>query len=83
MQKKDNKVDNKTDYEEDRQRKKRQKEREINIDVDSPKKSTVLSPHIGLSARAKNKKKLCNYISLVAKYTFFVAKLMFSHSYAD
>ena len=41
MQKKDNKVDNKTAYEEDSQRKKRQKEREINIDVDSPKRSTV------------------------------------------
>ena len=31
----------------------------------------------------QQKKNLCNYIPLGGKYTLFIAKLMFSHSYAD
>ena len=77
MQKKDDKVGNKTANNEERQRKKEEQGRQIKVDSQQ-KKVQIL----GLCVWVKNKK-LFNYVQLVGKYTFYVAKLTFSHPYAN
>lgn len=72
MQKEGDKVDNKTAYKEDRPREKRELERKIEVQI-------LPCMH----ARKTTKKNLCNYIRFGGKYTLFIAKLMFSPSYAD
>ena len=61
---------------EERQRKKREQERKIEIDLQ--RKVQILA-----FAHAWNTKKLFNYIRLVEKHAFFLAKLLFSLSYAN
>ena len=76
MQKKDDKVGNKTANKQERQRKKREQERKM--EIYSLKKVQILA-----LAHAWKTKKLFNYVRLLEKYTFFLAKLIFSHSYAN
>ena len=76
MQKKDNKVGNKTANKEEGQRKKT--EQDGKIEIDSQKKGKILA-----CAHAWKTKKVFNYILLVRKYAFSVAKLIFSLSYAN
>ena len=74
MQKKDDKMSNKTANKEGKEGEKRERERKI--EVDSLKKT---SPNFGFCACVKNKKAvLLRQIS--RKKTFFLAKLVFSHS---
>ena len=61
---------------EERQRKKREQERKIEIDLQ--RKVQILA-----FAHAWKTKKLVNYIRLVEKHAFFLAKLLFSLSYAN
>ena len=74
MQMKDDKVSNKTAYKQERQRKKR--ERETKIKIDSQKKSKFW-----LLRMREKQKDLLRHIT--RKYAFFLAKLIFSHSYAN
>ena len=76
MQKKDDKVGNKTAFQEEREREKREQERKIQIG--SPKKVQILA-----LAQAWKSNKLFNYVRLVEKYAFFLAKPIFSHSYVN
>ena len=72
MQKKDDKVGNTTVNKEGKEEKKIERERKIEIDSQK-------SPRPNLCVKTK---KLFNYIRLAGKYPFFLAKLVFSHSYA-
>ena len=56
---------------------KKKSERQIKIDWQQKK-----SPNFGLCGWVKNKK-LFNYVLLVGKYVFYVAKLTLSHPYAN
>ena len=76
MQNKDHKVGNKTANKQERQRKKREQDRKI--EIDSQKKVQILA-----FAHVWKTKKVFNYISLVKKHAFFLAKLFFSLSYAN
>ena len=76
MQNKDDKVGNKTANKQERQRKKREQERKIEIDLQ--KRVQILA-----FAHAWKTKKLFNYVRLVEKHAFFLAKLFFSPSYAN
>ena len=76
MQNKDHKVGNKTADKQERQRKKREQDRKIEIDLQ--KKVQILA-----FAHVWKTKKVFNYISLVKKHAFFLAKLFFSLSYAN
>ena len=76
MQSKDDKVGNKTANKQERQRKKREQERKIEIDLQK-------NVHILAFAHAWKTKKLFNYVRLVKKHAFFVAKLFFSFSYSN
>ena len=76
MQNKDHKVGNKTADKQERQRKKREQDRKI--EIDSQKKVQILA-----FAHVWKTKKVFNYISLVKKHGFFLAKLFFSLSYAN
>ena len=76
MQNKDHKVGNKTADKQERQRKKREQDRKI--EIDSQKKVQILA-----FAHVWKTKKVFNYISLVKKHAFFLAKLFFSLSYAN
>ena len=53
------------------------REREIKIEIDSQKVQILACAH------ACKTKMLFNYVLLVGKFAFFVAKLIFSHSYAN
>ena len=75
MQKKDDKVGNKIAYEKERQRKKESERENRNRFA---KKVQILA-----FAHAWKTKKLFNYVRLVGKYAFFLAKLIFSQSYAN
>ena len=74
MQNKDDKVGNKTANKQERQREKREQERKIEIDLQK-------KVHILAFAHAWKTKKL-NYVRLVKKHAFFLAKLFFSLSYS-
>ena len=76
MQNKDDKVGNITANKQERQRKKREQERKI--EMDSQKRVQILA-----FAHAWKTKKLFNYVRLVEKHAFFLAKLYFSLSYAN
>ena len=71
MQKKDDKVwATKPQIEKEKKEKKERKRvRERKIEIDSRMR--------------EKQKKLFNYVRLVGKYVFFLAKLVFSHSYAN
>ena len=76
MQNKDDKVGNKTANKQERQREKREQERKI--EIDSQKQVQILA-----FAHEWKTKKLFNYVRLVEKHAFFLAKLIFSLSYAN
>ena len=76
MQNKDDNVGNKTANKQERQREKREQERKIAID--SQKRSKFWLLHM-----REKQKKLFNYVRLVEKHAFFLAKLFFSPSYAN
>ena len=79
MQNKDDKVGNKTANKQERQREKREQERKIHKKIlDSQKKVKILA-----FAHAWKTKKRFNYVRLVEKRAFFLAKLFFSLSYAN
>ena len=80
MQKKDDKVGNITANKEGKEGKKRERERKIEIDS---RKIKIKKVQILAFAHAWKTKKLFDYIILVGKYAFFLAKLIFSHSYAN
>ena len=73
-QMKDDKVSNKTAYKRERQRKKRERETKIKIDSQKMSKFWLF--------RMCEKQKTY-YVRLVEKYAFFLAKLIFSHFYAN
>ena len=74
MQKKDDKVNNKTANKKKGKGKKKESER-WKIEIDRPKKLA--------SAYAWKTKKPFDYLQLVGKYAFFVAKFISSHCYAN
>ena len=74
MQKKDDKEGNKIADKEERQRKIRER-------GERSKEIRKKNPNFGFCACEKHKK-LFNYVRLVRKYAFFLAKPIFSHSYA-
>ena len=76
MQNKDNKVGNKTANKQERQKKKKEQKRKI--EIDSQKKVQIFA-----FAHTWKTKKLFNYVRLVEKHAFFLAKLLFSLSYAN
>ena len=76
MQKKDDKVGNKTANSEERQRTK--EEREGQIRIDSQQKSKFWPVRM-----REKQKKAFDYVLLVGKYAFYVAKLTLSHPYAN
>ena len=76
MLNKDDKVGNKTANKQERQREKREQERKIEIDLQT--KVQILA-----FACAWKTKKLFNYVRLVEKHAFFLAKLFSSLSYAN
>ena len=76
MQNLDHKVGNKTADKQERQRKKREQDRKI--EIDSQQKVQILA-----FAHAWKTKKRFNYVRLVEKRAFFLAKLFFSLSYAN
>ena len=76
MQNKDDKVGNKTANKQERQRKKREQERKI--EIDSQKKVQIRA-----FVHAWKTKKLFNYVRLVEKHAFFLAKHFFSLSYVN
>ena len=71
---KDDKLGNKTSNKLERQRK---KESDREIEIDSQKKDQILAFVLEWKTN-----KLFNYVILVEKYAFFLAKLIFSHFYA-
>ena len=73
MQKKDDKVDNKIANKEGKTKKAREKDRN---------RFAKKSPNFGFCAYV-NEKKLFNYVRLVGQNVFFLAKLVFSHNYAN
>ena len=76
MQNKDDKVGNKTANKQERQRKKkRAREKDWSTFA---KKGQILA-----FAHAWKTKKLFNYVRLVEKHAFFLAKLFFSLSYTN
>ena len=75
MQKKDDKVSNKTANKK-KGKGKKQGEREKKIETDRQKKLMA-------SAYAWKTKKPFDYLRLVGKYAFFVAKFICSHCYAN
>ena len=72
----DDKVGNKTANKQERQREKREQERKIEIDLQK-------RVQIFAFAHAWKTKKLFNYVRLVEKHAFLLAKLFFSPSYAN
>ena len=75
-QNKDDMVGNKTANRQERQKKKR--EQETKIEIDLQKRVQILA-----FAHAWKTKKLFNYVRLVEKHAFLLAKLFFSLSYAN
>ena len=73
MQRKDDKVGNKTTNKEEKEGGK-----ESEWEKDRNREVQILA-----FAHAWTTKKLINYVRLVGKYAFFLAKLIFSHSYAN
>ena len=69
-------VGNKTANRQERQKKKR--EQETKIEIDLQKRVQILA-----FAHAWKTKKLFNYVRLVEKHAFLLAKLFFSLSYAN
>ena len=80
MQKKDNKVGNKTTKKEGKKEKKRTREKNRNRFA---RKTTLNNSKFWLLRMRQGKKKPFNYVRLVGKYAFFLAKLAFSHCYAN
>ena len=78
MQMKDDKVGKKTANKDWRKEKEKKRAREKDRN-----RFAKLSQNSGLCACVKTKKKLFNYALLVGKFAFFVAKLIFEHSYAN
>ena len=76
MQNKDDNVGSKTANKQERQREKREQERKIAID--SQKRSKFWLLHM-----REKQKKLFNYVRLVEKHAFFLARLFFILSYAN
>ena len=76
MLNKDDKVGNKTANKQERQREKREQERKIEIDLQK-------RVQIFAFAHAQKTKKLFNYVRLVEKHAFLLAKLFFSPSHAN
>ena len=75
MQKKDDKEGNKTADKQEKQRKNRAREKDRNRFT---KKDQILA-----FANVWKTNKLFNYIRLLEKYAFFLAKLIFSQFYAN
>ena len=80
MQNKDNKVGNKTTKKEGKKEKKRAREKNRNRFA---RKNNTKQIQILAFAHASKQKKPFNYVRLVGKYAFFLAKLAFSHCYAN